>query len=222
VVRHILFEISIGPLTANLSAGTLAVGTGNLVYTITGTPTTSGTASFAINIGGQTCTLKITVRAPLAIGQSYEGGIIAYLFQTGVPGYIVGEIHGLIVAPNDQGSVRWHNGSFSVTGAISTALGSGAANTVTIVAAQGIGSYAAQLCNDLILSGYSDWYLPSKDELAKLCSNQSTIGGFAANWYWSSSEINSTFAWLQNFSSGIQGSGISKGNVYPIRAVRLF
>jgi Fibrobacter succinogenes major domain (Fib_succ_major) len=48
-------------LTANLSAGTLAVGAGNLLYTITGTPTTSGTASFAITVGGQSCSFTLSV-----------------------------------------------------------------------------------------------------------------------------------------------------------------
>jgi hypothetical protein len=48
-------------LTATLAAGTLANGAGSLTYTITGTPTTSGTASFAISIGGQSCTLNLVV-----------------------------------------------------------------------------------------------------------------------------------------------------------------
>ena len=48
-------------LTANLAGGAIALGLGNLVYTITGTPAASGTASFAITIGGQTCTFSIPV-----------------------------------------------------------------------------------------------------------------------------------------------------------------
>ncbi|WP_170828474.1 hypothetical protein [Chryseobacterium soldanellicola] len=48
-------------LTATLSAGNFATGNGNLTYTITGTPTGSGTASFAIVIGGQSCTFTRTV-----------------------------------------------------------------------------------------------------------------------------------------------------------------
>ena len=48
-------------LTATLSAGTLANGSGSLTYTITGTPTSSGTASFAISLGGQSCTFTINV-----------------------------------------------------------------------------------------------------------------------------------------------------------------
>jgi len=50
-------------LTASLAAGTLASGSGSLNYTITGTPTAAGTASFTLSIGGQTCTLSRTVNA---------------------------------------------------------------------------------------------------------------------------------------------------------------
>jgi len=48
-------------LTATLQAGTLASGSGNLTYSISGTPSGSGTASFAISFGGQSCTLALTV-----------------------------------------------------------------------------------------------------------------------------------------------------------------
>jgi len=48
-------------LIATLQAGTFTNGNGSLTYTITGTPTTSGTASFALSIGGKTCTLTRTV-----------------------------------------------------------------------------------------------------------------------------------------------------------------
>lgn len=50
-------------LTATLSAGTLANGSGSLVYMITGIPSGAGTASFALSIGGQSCSLNITVAA---------------------------------------------------------------------------------------------------------------------------------------------------------------
>ena len=48
-------------LTATLSAGSFESGSGNLSYAITGTPAVAGTASFALNIGGQTCTLNVFV-----------------------------------------------------------------------------------------------------------------------------------------------------------------
>jgi uncharacterized protein (TIGR02145 family) len=50
-------------LTATLTAGNFVNGSGSLTYTITGTPSTSGTASFALNIGGQNCSLSRTVNA---------------------------------------------------------------------------------------------------------------------------------------------------------------
>ena len=60
-------------LTATLAAGSLANGAGSLTYTITGTPTTSGTASFAISVGGQSC--SFTVSVGIAIGQ-YPAGTV--------------------------------------------------------------------------------------------------------------------------------------------------
>jgi hypothetical protein len=52
-------------LTASLSPGTFANGAGVLIYTITGTPSASGTASFALTIGGQSCSFTITVQVNL-------------------------------------------------------------------------------------------------------------------------------------------------------------
>jgi uncharacterized protein (TIGR02145 family) len=54
-------------LTATLTAGTLAIGPGALTYTITGTPASSGTASFAISIGEQSCSFTRTVAIPASI-----------------------------------------------------------------------------------------------------------------------------------------------------------
>ena len=50
-------------LTATLAAGTLASGAGSVTYAISGTPSASGTAAFAISLGGQSCTLSLTVSA---------------------------------------------------------------------------------------------------------------------------------------------------------------
>ncbi|MCP1383758.1 DUF3500 domain-containing protein [Runella salmonicolor] len=50
-------------LTATLAAGTLASGAGSATFAITGTPSAAGTASFAISLGGQSCTLALTVNA---------------------------------------------------------------------------------------------------------------------------------------------------------------
>jgi hypothetical protein len=111
-----------------------------------------------------------------------------------------------------------------VTGATGTAIGTGQANTTAIVTVQGAGSYAAQLCNDLTVGGYNDWFLPSKDELDKLYINKVAIGGFAVggvSGYWSSSEYSASHARAQRFGDGYQNYS-HKLNTYRVRAVRAF
>jgi len=151
------------------------------------------------------------------LGQSYQGGKIAYIDSTGK--------HGLIAAPSDQSAgILWNNGTFPndpVTGATGTAIGTGQANTNAIIAAQGPGNYAAKLCDDLVLNGYSDWYLPSKDELNQLYLNQTVVGGFANGSYWSSSEYDYDIAWSQYFGNGYQYNN-NKYSTLAVRAVRAF
>ena len=160
--------------------------------------------------------------AAVAVGDSYGGGIVAYILQSGDPGYDANVQHGLIAATADQSTgIQWYNGRYVVTGATGTAIGSGQANTTAIVTKQGAGSYAAKLCNDLTAGGYKDWYLPSKDELDKLYTNKVAIGGFADFLYWSSSEYLARFAWYQNFNNGNQLK-YYKYNSLMVRAVRAF
>jgi hypothetical protein len=159
----------------------------------------------------------------LTIGESYQGGKIAYIFQNGDPGYVAGQVHGLIAAPTDQSTgIQWYNGTYITTGATATALGTGNENTDSIVAAQGAGPYAAYLCDTLTLNEYSDWYLPSKTELNVLYLNKVAIGGFSTFNYWSSSECTTNGAWNVGFSNGSLNYGGNKDNPIYVRAVRSF
>jgi hypothetical protein len=77
------------------------------------------------------------------------------------------------------------------------------------------------LCQNLNIGGYTDWYLPSLDELSKLKINQAKIGGFAAAYYWSSTEYSYNGAWGVNFPSGSEGVLGTSYNGY-VRAIRSF
>ena len=163
------------------------------------------------------------VTSNFVVGSDYEGGIIFYLLQPDDAGYDAKQQHGLIAAPSDQSTgIQWYNRSdYTTTGATATALGTGKANTFKIVNSQGAGIYAAKLCSDLVLGGFSDWYLPSKDELNKLYENKNVVGGFATKDYWSSSETNNYGAWGRDFDVGFQDKDDKSAN-YCVRAVRAF
>ena len=86
--------------------------------------------------------------------------------------------------------------------------------------------------------GKTDWSLPSKNELNELCKYARNTGqavgaiircekgsirsGFAADYYWSSSEYDAYYAWIQGFGSGFQSNYGSKTTAYYVRPVRAF
>ena len=111
------------------------------------------------------------------------------------------------------------------------AVGTGKQNTRIIGAAlENRGEIgAALLCADLEIGGYKDWFLPSRAELNLMYRNlaMKNLGSFKSEWYWSSSEYNSDYAWHQRFSDGSQLYHYSheypyKRNTFCVRAVRQF
>ena len=177
------------------------------------------------DVSGNTLSFEVQfpVTATVSIGADCGGGKVAYILVNGNTGYDPGVQHGLIAAAGDQSSgIQWWNGSPVITSATDTEIGTGQANTTVIVTIQGEERYAAQLCDDLTEGGYDDWFLPSLDELNQLYINRVAIGGFAANYYWSSSEYNASIAWGQSFYNGFQSYGFTKDYTYRVRAVRAF
>ena len=121
------------------------------------------------------------------------------------------------------------NQSLVVSGADALAIGTGAQNTIDIVAQSGnvAASSAAVYCSELVSGGQSDWFLPSKDELAQIFINRVALGNdFSTYFYWSSSEYTGVygvgqFVWNQSFNSGGQGD-YTKNSTFYVRPVRSF
>ena len=82
---------------------------------------------------------------------------------------------------------------------------------------------AKTACDELILNGYSDWHLPSKEELNSVYVNLKNVGCgvFASSYYWSSAGNFTGTAWQQAFDNGRQGASIKDATNY-VRAVRVF
>lgn len=163
----------------------------------------------------------------LAVGDLHEGGIVIHLDGNG--GGLVCAMHYVKQNGQEWGNTWGHMNS-EVTGT-GTAIGTGQANTTAIVAHYGNGSaYSARTCADFSESGFTDWFLPSKEELHEMHVNFSAINtGLSANGgdelraggtHWSSSEISDNKAWFETVSDGSQTDSDKSGTAYcrPVRA----
>jgi len=112
---QILTSTGVTGLTATLALGQIANGSGSLAYSITGTPASAGTALFALNIGGQACSLSVTI-APGSIGSINCAG--ATIIGTIISGVAASGVSRLV--PYTGGNGGTHNGqmvtSTGVTG----------------------------------------------------------------------------------------------------------
>jgi len=153
------------------------------------------------------------------IGDLVEGGIVFYIDETGE--------HGLVASMEDLGSYQWGCQGTSISGADSTAIGTGYQNSLDIVAGCSETNGAAYLSLNATTEGYTDWYLPSKDELVEMYntigngSSEGNIGGFQNNYYWSSSEFVNSPAFAVYFSDG-HSTSLSKGSAVSVRIIRAF
>jgi len=201
-----------------------------------------GTAFISLTVG---CSKDDDDPSNATVGADFGGGIVAYIFQEGDPGFVEGEIHGIVVSKTHQASSQFGCRGTAVGGTLQS-VGSGRSNTTAIVAFHDAmtnyagnpgqcnqwnnGTVAAKVCDDLELNGHSDWYLPSIGELQLMYDNLHLNGngnfssdGSAQNNYISSSESGSDFAYMFSFNDGsVEIIGKSLTPPGRVRAVRSF
>ena len=168
-----------------------------------------------------------------SIGDFVNGGVVFHIFESDEPGFVSGEIHGLVVAMSDIAtSVQWGcydtdlsnvpNVQTSPPVGLGAEIGDGISNTNAILndcptapAALAARSLGAQ------------WFLPSAKELNQMYINKDDLEAvdgffaFSSDYYWSSTEYDDYDAWGQEFDVGSQTSPY-KGFTYVVRAVRAF
>jgi hypothetical protein len=200
------------------------------IFSFVGCKTTTAETTAAAETGAaiaETTTLPVQIKGDYNIGDTGPaGGFIFYVN----PNYESDGWKYLEAATSDFSGDRngyyilWYNGTNIKTGAREDAIGTGMSNTQKIINIQGEGIYAAKLCSDLTQGGYSDWFMPSIDELNLLYENLylKGIGGFKPEKYWSSSECSEDGARYQDFSNGYEGIFYDKLNNRRVRAVRAF
>jgi hypothetical protein len=157
------------------------------------------------------CEKKEEIRQPLYIGQNYQGGKIVFLDSTGQHG-LIASVKDLYDSTLSLPYLTWMPGfsnilpnpitTYILTGSKDSTIGTGISNTLKIIAAHGDGNYAAKRCYDLELNGYSDWYLPSKDELFQLYLHKDKFENFATDQHWTSTESSNLTAYFLYTSDG--------------------
>ncbi len=183
--------------------------------------------------GGWTCTRSITWARSATSARSYAVGDI------GPGGGLVFLISGgktYEMAPNtwsgsssdDTPLLEWcNNTSLDVRGADGTAVGDGSANTALMIAVGACTSGAANEATAYSEGGFTDWFLPSRDELNAMYTYSQVSGfdtvtyGIASGNYWSSSQSSTNFAWYQDLGSGYQ-STVAKSDPLRVRPIRAF
>lgn len=160
------------------------------------------------------------------IGELFGGGIVFHLFKD--PN---GVEHGLILALQNQGWLPWGLHQTDVQNAESS--WNGFSNSQAILATPGSQNSVAAICDNYSGGGFTDWYLPSVNELGLVWNNLYTINRvlqqvqgshlIGETWYWSSTEVNSTIAWAFSFYYGYAyNQGYLKTDSRMVRSVRSF
>jgi hypothetical protein len=234
--RGIVWGTTTSPTIANSTKTVDGVGSGVFSSNLQNlTPSTTIYArAYATNSEGTSYGNEITITtlASLQIGDEYQGGIIFYIFSPDnwqdVGFYVPGEIHGLIASKNDLPN-KYQYGCYNM---YFNTLGDSNATfyihseepTITIVNYCGADT-AAGGCYNLILNGYSDWYLPSYRELYKIFENNIIIPDGKVRWSstWQNYIPDNSVPNNQNkLAYAVGGTAVNSGSGVYNRSVLLF
>jgi hypothetical protein len=154
----------------------------------------------------------------LVIGDEYGGGKIAYQGEEFDNGFIAHPMW-----EYDTSGILWGCRGTEI-GSMGVEIGDGENNTMMIShELNGCDEKpnAASECVDSDTNGYSDWYLPSIDELIVLYENGELLGGFAYNQaYWSSTEFDSERAWRHIFALDWTNTSVKNDTAQRVRPIR--
>ena len=134
--------------------------------------------------------------ATYAVGDFVQGGL--YTFTDSGYAYIT-------AATDQSTSAPWGcQGTLISEGLTPEAIGQGVINTASIVATCATAGIAARLADQLVLNGFSDWFLPSLEELGMMWTELASdgLGGFVNQSYWSSTQASATQAFTIDMSNG--------------------
>ena len=162
-------------------------------------------------------------------GKTYGGGFIFYLTANAGAGLVAAPPFWNGINNPDPTQISYGCQGNNIPGAEGTAIGTGAQNTIDITTGCGQNGIAADICSNLVLNGFADWFLPSKDESTEMylkvgqgaAGPNQNIAGFENGLYWTSSEINWTWGWIHDFNSNLQSQD-DKDIWYRVRPVRAF
>jgi hypothetical protein len=183
---------------------------------------------------GGTLALACADGGVCAVGDTGPGGgKVFYVHPSGTfaCGATLSSTCKYLEAAPTSGTAAWTDATYEWSGNTSeaigadaqgTAIGTGYRNTQAMVTQSSTAGRAGTVSRAYRgPNSLSDWYLPSQDELNQMYVNKNAIGDFSTDLYWSSSEYGDDSVWVQDFSLGLQGTGL-KNLTLDVRPVRAF
>ena len=231
-------DINFGTYSSTTIQSNVAAGSYSSTISGLNPLTTYFAKSFIVNKAGTSYGPVVsfaTAAPPITVGSVYGSGVVYYILRSGDLGYDANVQHGLIAATTDQSSaVVWAKTNTNI-GATAENIGTGLSNTNLIIANQGnTGTYGAKIARDYTGGGYTDWFLPSAQELHQLYLAASLLGANALGsnaYYLSSTEYSTTNFiyegtmpdYYKTPGNGAYPAGTTKtNNPLRVRAIRYF